>query len=122
MESLGVTLQERTSIFMRPDAVVWKCRVHCILQHFALPVFGIAQIIFPAAIFFPFTNHACKRKPQREEVGAVSLSKLWNPSIAEVNSFLKGIKGAYGFRHMFQEDLAKSGCLFFLPLEAGILQ
>lgn len=45
-------LQECTSIFMRLDAVVWKCQVHCILQLFALLVSRISQIFF-CSHFFP---------------------------------------------------------------------
>lgn len=35
MEGLGMDdAMECTSIFMRLDAVVWECQVHCILQIF----------------------------------------------------------------------------------------
>lgn len=75
MECLGRMLQECTSIFMRLDAVLWKCQAHCIiLQLFALPVSRISQILF-------FCNHSffqtmSVRANSRGGKGAVFLSKL----------------------------------------------
>lgn len=120
MESLGVALQERTSIFTRLDAVVWKCRVHCILQRFALPGFGITQIVFlqpfpPSQTMPVSTNHRGKK-------GCCPFEQTVEPFHRGSEFFFQRNKGAYGFRHMFQEGLAKSGCLFFLPVAAGILQ
>lgn len=64
MEGLGKDDgMESTSIFMRLDAVVWECQVHCILQIFALLGSRISQIFFLQPFFFP--NHVHESKQPR---------------------------------------------------------
>lgn len=77
-------LQGCTSIFMRLDAVVWKCQVHCILQLSALPVSRISQIFFLQPFFF--SNHVHESKRQREKKRWCLPEQTAGTSIPRVNS------------------------------------
>lgn len=88
MECSRVTRQERTSIFMRLDAVVWKCQAHCILQLSALPVFRIDQILFFCS-HFPTSQTMPVSANHRGEKKCCPFEQTADPSISEVNPFLK---------------------------------